>query len=98
MMAVEKMSTHSHSHGHSHSYHHKDSDNDSEKLLDHSHDDQSGHHHEHHDHSASDIVSFMIGLLTHSAVDGIALGAVSAEGNAHSLSILVVCSRNLIRT
>ena len=31
----------------------------------------------------------MIRLLTHSVVDGIALGAASAEGNAHSLSLLV---------
>ena len=31
----------------------------------------------------------MIGLLAHSAIDGIALGAVSAEGNAQSLSFLV---------
>lgn len=35
------------------------------------------------------LLSFMIGLLTHAAVDGIALGAVSAEGNAQSLSLLV---------
>ena len=90
MMAVEKLSAHSHSHGPS--YHHKDNDNVSEHLLEHSHDDHSAHSvqsHHGHDHSGSDIVSFMVGLLTHSAVDGIALGAVSAEGNAHSLSILV---------
>ncbi len=40
--------------------------------------------------SAQDsLFSLMIGLLTHAAVDGIALGAVSAEGNAQSLSLLV---------
>merc|ERR1712154_721913 len=88
MMAVEKLSAHTHSHGHN--YEHKQSDTASEKLMD--RDEKSSHSphaHDHHNHGGSDIVSFMIGLLTHSAVDGIALGAVSAEGNGNSLSILV---------
>ena len=94
MMIVEKFSSHSHSH---HSYHHKDRDTESLGLIDKKkHDHDHGHHHHHHgsitssSSSSSDILSFMIGLLTHSAVDGVALGAVSAEGNgANSLSILV---------
>lgn len=85
-MIVEKLSAHSHSHGH-HSYSHKDTD--TESLIESS----PKHHHHGHNHgnigSGGDILSFMIGLLTHSAVDGIALGAVSSEGNATSLSLLV---------
>eukprot|EP01084_Bolivina_argentea_P187128 322408_1 len=86
MMGVEKFSAHSHPH--SHSYHHKDRDTESMELI------EKDDHHKHgsrgkHEHSNDNIASFMIGLLTHSAIDGIALGAVSNEGNAHSLSLLV---------
>mmetsp|Transcript_44152 Transcript_44152/g.70752 ORF Transcript_44152/g.70752 Transcript_44152/m.70752 type:complete len:431 (-) Transcript_44152:123-1415(-) len=92
MMGVEKFGAHSHSHG-AHGYHHKDRDAEQVELLEKG---EHKHHHGHHHHhgsmssnTANEIFSFMVGLLTHSAVDGIALGAVSAEGNAHSLSILV---------
>jgi len=86
MMVVEKVSAHRHSHGHS--YHHKDRDTESMGLLMEKERDHKASHGHLHD-AEGDIMSFMVGLLTHSAVDGIALGAVSAEGNAHSLSLLV---------
>jgi len=98
MMIVEKFGTHSHSHSRSyhssHSYK-KEKETESEEFLlsdaGKSRDKDHLHHHHHHQkgNSHNEILSFMIGLLTHSAVDGVALGAVSAEGNADSLSILV---------
>lgn len=81
MMCVERLSSHSHahSHGHSHAYHSvavKENSNEAESAAS----SVSG---------VGSMSSFMVGLLAHSAVDGIALGAVSAEGNAQSLSFLV---------
>ena len=89
MMIVEKFSSHSHTHSHSFSYHHKDKDTESEELMLRDVINKSRDHHHHSASTSNAIMSFMIGLLTHSAVDGIALGAVSAEGNARSLSVLV---------